>query len=92
METRQTGTFNRIVTNGAFNITFSQASETRVDVFAESNILPLIQTSVSDQTLLVQVKNDGCYNTPQPVEVTLAAPDLKSVSLTGSGELIDEGK
>lgn len=84
METRQTDTFNRIVTNGAFNITFSQASETRVDVFAESNILPLIQTSVSDQTLLVQVKNDGCYNTPQPVEVTLAAPDLKSVTLSGS--------
>ncbi len=85
METRQTDDFNRIVSNGAFNITYSQANATRVDVFAGSNILPLIQTSVSAQTLLVRVKDGGCYNTLQPVEITLTSTDLKGVTLNGSG-------
>ncbi len=84
METRQIGDFERIVSNGAFNITFSQASSTRVDVFAESNILPLIQTAVSDRTFIVEVKDDDCYNTTQPVEITLTSPVLESVTLSGS--------
>ena len=84
METRQTDPFNKIVSNGAFNINYSQASGTRVDVFAESNILPLIQTEVSDQTLIIQLQDDACYNAQQPVEITLTTPDLKAASLNGS--------
>ncbi len=84
IDTRQPGDFNRIVSNGAFNINYSQTNSTSVDVFAESNILPIIQTTVTDQTLIIQVQDDGCYNAQQPVEVTLTSPDLKAVTLNGS--------
>lgn len=84
METRQPGDFNRMVSSGAFNINYSQAGSPRVDVFAESNILPLILTTVTDQTLFINVKDDGCYSASQPVEVTLTSGDLKAVTLTGS--------
>ncbi len=84
METRQTGDFDMIASNGAFKITFSQLDDYRVDVFAESNILPLILSNVVINTLFLEVEKDACYNSGQPVEITLTAPDLKSVTMTGS--------
>ena len=87
MDTRTPGNFNRVVANGDFNLTFSQLNETRVDVFAESNILPLIQTTVSNDILVIQLQNNACYSTTQPLEVTLSSPDYKSVTLNGSGTI-----
>ena len=86
-ETRNVGEFNTVVANGAYNISYGQTVNTQVDLFGDSNILPIIETTVTNKNLLVTVANDQCYTTQQTLEVTLSAPVVKSITLNGAGEI-----
>ena len=85
-ETRTLGAFNSVQLTGDASLYFSQGSESRADIFAESNIVPLITTTVNDQKMLsIGVKSDACYNTTHYPEVTLVSPDCYEFTLEGSG-------
>ena len=50
-ETRDVGSFNRVKADGAYNISFSQISNTRVDLFGDSNVLPIFSLPLFPQAL-----------------------------------------
>ena len=58
----------------------------RVDIFAESNIIPFINTTVHGQNVLtVDVQEGSCYTTSHTPEVTLMTPACYNINLFGSG-------
>jgi len=86
-ETRTLDPYNSVQIYGDASCFFSIGTESRVDIFAESNIIPLITTTVNDQKILsVSLKNDACYHAHQSPEVTLVSPDCSEFSLYGSGD------
>ncbi len=86
-ETRTLDPFNSVQFYGDASLFFSIGTESKVDIFAESNIVPLITTTVDDYKMLtVGIKDDACYHTTQSPEVTLVSPDCSEFTLYGSGD------
>ena len=91
-ETRDMEQFTSVNLYGSSHLFFSQGANSRAGVFAESNIIPLITTTINAQkVLIIDVKNDECYNTNHTPEVTLMSPDCFSFSLFGSGNFEAHG-
>ena len=86
-ESRTVGNFTSVVLSGDYNASLHMRPDTDVDLFAESNIIPLIQTETSNETLFVKVEDGRCYNTNNTVEVSIANPTFKNITFNGSGTL-----
>jgi hypothetical protein len=87
IDTRTPGNFNEVVANGAYDISFSITPDARIDLFGDSNILPIIRTNVTNERLVIDVQNNQCYNATQTLEVTLTAPTIQHVTLNGAGKI-----
>lgn len=87
-ETRNVGDFKKIIANGAYNISFSQTNNAQVDLFGDSNILPIISTTVSNQSdLTIETLDDNCYSTQNTIEITATSPHFEGVTLNGAGKV-----
>lgn len=86
-ESRTVGNFNGIVANGAFDLSISQINNSGVDLFGDSNVLPIITTATSNNILTVSVQNNQCYSTTKNIEVTATAPVISSIALNGAGKI-----
>jgi hypothetical protein len=86
-ESRTVSNFNGIVANGAFDLSISQISNTGVDLFGDSNVLPIITTAVNNNVLTISTQNDQCYSTSKNIEVTITTPEIYSVALNGAGKI-----
>ncbi|MEE4259739.1 MAG: head GIN domain-containing protein [Bacteroidales bacterium] len=86
-ETRVVGNFSHITANGAYNISFSQTSISQVDLFGDSNILPIISTNVSNGILNIGTNDDACYSTQNTIEITATAPQFEGITLEGAGKI-----
>ena len=58
-ETRQLADFNKILTNGAMDIEFISSDSSYIELEAGKNILPHIKTEVYNNTLKIQLDNNG---------------------------------
>jgi hypothetical protein len=86
-ETRNLDDFKKIYATGAFNISFSQIANPRVDLFGDSNILPIITTDVNNGVLNIGVANNECYSTQNTIEVTATSQQFEGVTLDGAGKI-----
>ncbi len=87
-ETRATGNFTGINNTGSFSVFVSRSDEFSVEVVAQENLLPIIETYVSGYTLIIETKNGTCFRSDLPVEVYVTLPELEVLKLSGSGKLI----
>jgi hypothetical protein len=86
-EIRTTNDFSGVANTGAFDVYVSEADSFGVEVVAQENLLPIIETYVSGNTLIVQTQNNTCYRSSSPVEVYISLPELDRLLLTGSGKV-----
>lgn len=87
MDGRVVDQYSGFEANGVFNISFSMDSVSRADIFTDSNISPLVSTTVADETLNISVANDQCYSVSQPIEVTLTGPEIRYITVNGEGNV-----
>lgn len=90
-ETRDVGEYNTVTASGAFNITFAQTSNSQVDLFGDSNVLPIIKTNVTNKNLVIGTDGSQCYSTSTNIEVTLSSPLITSITLDGAGMINGNG-
>jgi hypothetical protein len=81
-ETRTTPEFRHVSVGGGLEVVASTGSTTSVTVAAQPNLLPLIRTEVANDQLVVTVKEPG-FSTSQPATVTIIAPEIDSMTLSG---------
>jgi len=79
--------FDEVNSGGDFNVTVMPGSEYSVVVKAESNLLPYIETYLSGRTLKIGTNGIHSLNHNFPIEVLITLPELKGLSLSGSGQL-----
>lgn len=82
---RDVGTFTRIRTDGAFEIEVVCQQPPSLEVEADDNLLPLINTTVSGDTLTI--KSNSTYSTSRPVRVKIGMANLQSVYSNGAGKI-----
>ena len=87
-EVREVGEFLGVTNTGSFDVYVNRADTFGVEVVAQENLIPIIETYVSGGTLIVKTENNACYRSSWPVEVHVTMPGTESLSLTGSGKVI----
>jgi hypothetical protein len=80
-ETRQTDAFSRVESSAGIRVSIGIGDASGLEVRAQGNILPLIVTDVSDDTL--RIHSSKGYSTSEAVEVILTMPELQRIVLSG---------
>ena len=83
-EKRDLPAFTSIETSGAFEVEVNCQKPASVEIEADDNILPLIQTEVRGGVLHVSTTKG--YNSSGGVVLRITVPDLESVKSTGAGK------
>jgi hypothetical protein len=87
-EERDIAGFTEVISGGDFEVYVNQADEFSVEVVAYENLLPIIETYISGNSLIIGTKNNSCYKSGQPIKVYVSLPELELLELNGSGKLI----
>lgn len=84
-ESRRAEGFNQIVSSGDYKVFVQQGESYGVEVWAESNLLPWIETEVIDQRLIIRTRGFRSLLHNHPIEVFITTPLLNGLLLSGSG-------
>ncbi|MFO1271780.1 MAG: head GIN domain-containing protein [Rubrivivax sp.] len=94
-ETRAVAGFEAIAAEGSIDLVVRQAEREAVQVQAEDNLLPLVETAVEtrngSRTLVVRFKRGESIGTRKPVVVKIDVVRLQSVACAGSGDVQVQG-
>ena len=86
-EKRHTQTFNKVKSSGSFEVYIAHGDEHRVTVNAEENVLPFIETYVSNGKLILDIEDHTSIRNDFPMEIFITTPELNGISLSGSGRI-----
>jgi len=84
-ELRMASGFEDVASSGDFKVTVMPGVKYSVEVSAESNLLPYIETDVVGNTLKIHTRGLHSLHQNFPIEVFIITPVLNGVSLSGSG-------
>jgi hypothetical protein len=84
-EPREVGAFTRVESAGSANVAIQIGEKESVVVETDDNILPLIDTIVKGDRLVIGSRES--YSTRLGVKVTIVVPALQETRLSGSGEI-----
>jgi hypothetical protein len=89
-ESRSVSRFDQITSGGDFLVTVMPGTHYSVEVTADSNLLPYIETDVVGNTLKIRTQGLYSLRSHDPIEIYITTPVLSGVTLSGSG-LIETG-
>ncbi|RIH64681.1 DUF2807 domain-containing protein [Mariniphaga sediminis] len=86
-EGRITPDFEKVKSEGAFDVHITKGDEFEVVVNAESNLLQYIETHVKNNTLRIYTSGLHSLNNRLPMEVYVTTPYLEGITQSGSGTI-----
>lgn len=89
-EVRNISGFTGIGNAASFEVFITQSNHYQVEVEAQENLLPYIETYVSGTTLIVETEDDVCLRNTVPVRIYVSMPVVKILSLAGSGGIFSD--
>ena len=84
-ETREVQEYNGVVTEGEFDVFYVPDSSYSVVIETDQNLIPYIRTRISGSTLIVDNGTRKCLRSEYPIRIYVHAPEIKLMSLVGSG-------
>lgn len=90
-ESRVATGFQEIAVGGSMKVLLRQSGREGVEISADENVLPLIETRVSNGTLYIGTKRNAAYTSRNPVVVTVDFIAFKGLSLGGSATITGFG-
>lgn len=81
------GSYNKIEVKGSMDVYFTQGPEKDAVIEADDNILPYIELIQEGDKLIIRQKNHVSLSYHNEVKVRLTAPNVKSIALSGSGNI-----
>ena len=85
VQKRDVQPFTSISSMGAFNIEVVAQKAQSLEIEGDDNILPLISTEVSNNTL--RIKNVRGFSINEPVKIRISVPDLSGLNVSGAGSV-----
>jgi len=86
-ETRRISTFEEVQINGDIEVEILHSNTSQINVTAESNIIPFIDTYIKNNTLIIEEADEYRIKNHIPIKVTVYSPILMAVELNGSGSV-----
>ena len=88
-ETREIGAFSRIEASAGIRVVVGIGPSQAVEVTAHENLLAVIATDLRGDTLSIEASED--FTTLEPVTVTIVAPALDGITLSGGSQAVIDG-
>ncbi|MRG45596.1 hypothetical protein GFS24_10745 [Chitinophaga sp. SYP-B3965] len=85
------GSFDEIQVSGRYKVLFRQGSTTSIEVEADENLLPYIETNVDGAELQVHSKKGYNVKPTATIVVYITLPKLSSLQSSGSSSFSGEG-
>lgn len=85
VQKREVGAFTTISTDGALNVEVVCQKDLTLEIEGDDNILPLIETEVSNGVL--KLNSTQGYSVSQPIVVRVTVPTLEGINVNGAGRL-----
>ncbi len=79
--------FDKVKSSGDFQVHITKGKGLEVVINAEENLLPYIETSVSENTLMIDIPGLHNVRNRLPMNVYITVPALTSVKQSGSGSI-----
>jgi hypothetical protein len=89
---RSEGSFDAVKASGSFDVFFSQGETNEIRIEADENLMKYIQTTIEDGVLRIRTKSGMNIRPSQDIKVYVKSPRYRSVSLSGSGNMVAETK
>lgn len=86
-DARETGYFTGIKSTGSFDVYVTQSDDFSIVVRAQESLIPVIETYVSGNTLIVEVRDNTCIRSNSNIDVYVSMPETEELSLDGSGRV-----
>ena len=83
---RDVPTFNKVESEGVFDITIIQSDFQSVEITADNNILHLVRTSVHNNMLTLKLDDDNNYRNIN-VKATIYVENINEIKNSGSGNI-----
>jgi hypothetical protein len=86
-ESRDVKDFTAIHFSGVGKVVIEQTGQESLSITADDNLLPLLESSVSDGVLHLGVKEGNSLSPKTPIEFKVGVKDISNVSLSGAGDV-----
>jgi Putative auto-transporter adhesin, head GIN domain len=86
-ESREVTTFSSIAFKSVGKLKIQQNGKESLTISAEDNILPILESSVSDQTLYISNVNESSINPTKPIEFVVEVKSLENLNIDGVGSI-----
>lgn len=90
-ETRNPGNFQGIRMAVSGNVYYKQDATYKLEIQAQRNILDVLETPIINNELVIQFKHDVRARRYEDIIVTITAPAINSLSVSGSGNIKTTG-
>jgi hypothetical protein len=90
-EQRAVADFETIETSGSMDIHVRQAAKEALEITADDNLLPHIETVVENKVLKIRMKRGENYSHKTPVKLKIDVIRLGTIASSGSGDVAVEG-
>ena len=90
-ETRTTREFSEIDFGVPGEMVYLEAEETEIEIEAQRNIINAIETYVSGDELFIRVRDNTNIRSSENIKIIVRGPNVHSLSLSGSGNLLVPG-
>ncbi|HVG40770.1 MAG TPA: DUF2807 domain-containing protein, partial [Chitinophagaceae bacterium] len=90
-QNRTTNNFSRISMSGSGTLFYRQDNAYKVEIQAQQNILDVIETNVVNNELVIKLKNNVRIRSHEDIVVTISAPAVTGLTLSGSGNIYTTG-
>lgn len=90
-ETRQVAGFTSLSSHGAMDVQISYGNSNSIEVQADENLLPYIETTVENGKLTIKTKKNVNLKSRSKIIVTVSMTKINGLQLSGSGNINADG-
>ena len=91
-ETRQVSGYHAIASSGSWDVMVAYGESNSIQVEGDENLLAYIETSVENGKLSIKSKKNANLRSKNKVTIYVSVTKLTGVFLSGSGDIIGNGK
>ena len=86
-ETRTVSGFDQVSLSGQGELILTQGEQESLEIEAETNIINLIETEVSGNTLHISIKDDNIVNPTKPIKFFVTMREISRLDVSGAGSI-----
>lgn len=91
-ETRQVSDFTAVASSGSWDVMLAYGESNTIQVEGDENLLEYIETKVEDGKLTIKSKKSVNLRSKNKLTIYVSLTRLTGISLSGSGDMIGNGK